>query len=254
MKKIYMIGNTHFDPVWLWKWDEAMSSINYQDRVVFGNELKANYSYVNAEKEEGETVTQWLISSSKNGSYTPIEGAKGDTYTPQADVVGKYIKYRVIPKDILGNVGKTVDSSPVMVSLPSAQDSLSTKGIVFSQEGEATVASSTITNVLKDTDLKVSLIMAEYKVAQDGTKELLQKKKVNQTIKAGETITLSAKLTITDTTDKLVQAMVWTEPDMEPITKVAQLVGGKLDKVTYIDTEKDKEETSVFVYEINWMN
>lgn len=27
MKKFYMIGNTHFDPVWLWKWDEAMSSI-----------------------------------------------------------------------------------------------------------------------------------------------------------------------------------------------------------------------------------
>lgn len=27
MKKRYMIGNTHFDPVWLWKWDEAMSSI-----------------------------------------------------------------------------------------------------------------------------------------------------------------------------------------------------------------------------------
>ncbi len=25
--KIYMIGNTHFDPVWLWRWDEAMSSI-----------------------------------------------------------------------------------------------------------------------------------------------------------------------------------------------------------------------------------
>ena len=27
MKKIYMVGNTHFDPVWLWRWDEAMSSI-----------------------------------------------------------------------------------------------------------------------------------------------------------------------------------------------------------------------------------
>ena len=27
MKKYYMIGNTHFDPVWLWHWDEAMSSI-----------------------------------------------------------------------------------------------------------------------------------------------------------------------------------------------------------------------------------
>ena len=28
MKKVYMIGNTHFDPVWLWTWDEAMSSIS----------------------------------------------------------------------------------------------------------------------------------------------------------------------------------------------------------------------------------
>ncbi len=28
MKDIYAIGNTHFDPVWLWKWDEAMASIH----------------------------------------------------------------------------------------------------------------------------------------------------------------------------------------------------------------------------------
>lgn len=27
MRKLYMVGNTHFDPVWLWKWDEAMASI-----------------------------------------------------------------------------------------------------------------------------------------------------------------------------------------------------------------------------------
>ena len=27
MRKLYLIGNTHFDPVWLWKWDEAMASI-----------------------------------------------------------------------------------------------------------------------------------------------------------------------------------------------------------------------------------
>jgi len=27
MKTYYMIGNTHFDPVWLWRWDEAMASI-----------------------------------------------------------------------------------------------------------------------------------------------------------------------------------------------------------------------------------
>ncbi len=27
MKKIHMIGNTHFDPVWLWRWDEGLASI-----------------------------------------------------------------------------------------------------------------------------------------------------------------------------------------------------------------------------------
>jgi len=27
MKQIFMVGNTHYDPVWLWKWDEALSSI-----------------------------------------------------------------------------------------------------------------------------------------------------------------------------------------------------------------------------------
>lgn len=26
-KRIHMIGNTHFDPVWLWRWDEALASI-----------------------------------------------------------------------------------------------------------------------------------------------------------------------------------------------------------------------------------
>ena len=28
MKKLYLIGNAHIDPVWLWRWDEAMSSIH----------------------------------------------------------------------------------------------------------------------------------------------------------------------------------------------------------------------------------
>lgn len=27
MNKLYMIGNTHFDPVWLWTWDEGLASI-----------------------------------------------------------------------------------------------------------------------------------------------------------------------------------------------------------------------------------
>ena len=41
MGKLYMIGNTHFDPVWLWKWDETMSSIT----ATFRSALKRMEEY-----------------------------------------------------------------------------------------------------------------------------------------------------------------------------------------------------------------
>ena len=34
MATVYMTGNTHFDPVWLWRWDEAMASIRATFRSV----------------------------------------------------------------------------------------------------------------------------------------------------------------------------------------------------------------------------
>lgn len=44
MRNIHMIGNTHFDPVWLWKWDEGMLSIHSTfrsalDRISENNEF-----------------------------------------------------------------------------------------------------------------------------------------------------------------------------------------------------------------------
>ncbi len=41
MSKKYMIGNTHFDPVWLWTWDEAMASI----RATFRSALERMKEY-----------------------------------------------------------------------------------------------------------------------------------------------------------------------------------------------------------------
>ena len=40
-KELHMIGNTHFDPVWLWTWDEAMSSI----RATFHSALERMKEY-----------------------------------------------------------------------------------------------------------------------------------------------------------------------------------------------------------------
>ena len=45
MKKLYMIGNTHFDPVWLWKWDEAMSSIRATFRAAL-DRMKEDENFI----------------------------------------------------------------------------------------------------------------------------------------------------------------------------------------------------------------
>ena len=45
MKQYYMIGNTHFDPVWLWRWDEAMASIRATFRSAL-NQMKEDPNFV----------------------------------------------------------------------------------------------------------------------------------------------------------------------------------------------------------------
>lgn len=45
MNQFYMIGNTHFDPVWLWKWDEAMSSIRATFRSAL-DRMKEDESFI----------------------------------------------------------------------------------------------------------------------------------------------------------------------------------------------------------------
>ena len=41
MRRLYVIGNTHFDPAWLWTWDEAMASI----RATFRSALERMKEY-----------------------------------------------------------------------------------------------------------------------------------------------------------------------------------------------------------------
>ena len=42
---LYMIGNTHFDPVWLWTWDDAMSSIRATFRSAL-DRMKEDPNYI----------------------------------------------------------------------------------------------------------------------------------------------------------------------------------------------------------------
>ncbi|MBE7042696.1 MAG: SGNH/GDSL hydrolase family protein [Ruminococcaceae bacterium] len=228
--------------------------LSEQDNVAYGTELEALYSYLNGEKEEGNSIIQWLVSDSKNGSYTPIKGKEGATYTPGFDMVGKYVKCRVTPVDLLGNQGKSADSNPVLVCLPPVGECFYTTGIAYLSEDEDTVAKTYITNILQDASLKVSMIMAEYEVDEQGTKKMIQQKTVTREIASGETMKLENQMKISNSSDRLVKTMIWTEPGLEPISATAQVKGGKIEQVTYLNTDTDENETNMFVYRVNWID
>ncbi|MEE1047553.1 MAG: alpha-mannosidase, partial [Clostridia bacterium] len=95
MKKIYMIGNTHFDPVWLWKWDEAMSSIT----ATFRSALKRMEEYPEFKYSFATPpVFEWIKKTSpelfeeikkrvKEGRWELSEGwwVQPDCYTPSGE-------------------------------------------------------------------------------------------------------------------------------------------------------------------------
>ncbi|MDY4977206.1 MAG: SGNH/GDSL hydrolase family protein [Clostridia bacterium] len=229
-------------------------TIDSKEKALFDTALKGSYSYVNAVTEEGDTLCEWLAGNSKNGSYTPIEGANKASYTPGFDMVGKYIKFRVTPKDSLGNVGKTVTSEPVLVTLPSVKDCFTANEIVYSLAGENTVAKTKVTNKLEGHSLKVVMLMAEYQVSENGTKTLLQSKKIIREIEGGATQELSGAMKSSGRSDSLIKTMVWSELGLEPILPAGELKGGRVEKAFLIRTERDEDEAPVFVYEINWMD
>ena len=109
MKKLYMIGNTHFDPVWLWKWDEAMSSIRATFRSAL-ERMKEDEDFVysfatppvfewikNTDPEIFEEIRQRV----KEGRWELAEGwwvqpdcysARGESYVRQGLYGQKYLK------------------------------------------------------------------------------------------------------------------------------------------------------------------
>lgn len=95
MKKSYMIGNTHFDPVWLWKWDEAMSSITATfrsalDRMKEYPEFK--YSFATPPvfewiKNTNPELFEEIKERVREGRWELAEGwwLQPDCYTPQGE-------------------------------------------------------------------------------------------------------------------------------------------------------------------------
>ncbi len=118
MKDIYMIGNTHFDPVWLWRWDEAMASIHSTFRSALDRmEEDADFVYSFATppvfewiKETDPDMFEQIKERVREGRWELPEGwwlqpdcfsACGESYARQALYGQKYL---------LENFGKYSDT------------------------------------------------------------------------------------------------------------------------------------------------
>lgn len=233
-------------------------ALDQTDSVQINQKIQGSYTYLNKAKEEGATTYQWLVSDTKNGTYTPIAGATKTNYTPGADMIGKYVKFRVLPKDVLGTSGIAKDSAPVQIARPAAKDVFSATNALYYEgskpiagviSGETT-AKASVTNKLTGSSLKVSMLTAEYTVDEAGNKTLVQKKISTKEIAGGATEEFSNTLTTTEGEDRLVQTMILANDNLEPLSAVAQIKGGIVDKVIYVGTENE-EDAIVSVYQIN---
>lgn len=70
-----------------------------QGKTLVGETLTAVYEY-DSKYEEADVEFQWYESDTEDGSYTPINGAKGKSYTLTLAQTGKFIKVSVLPYSV----------------------------------------------------------------------------------------------------------------------------------------------------------
>lgn len=132
MRKLYMIGNTHFDPVWLWKWDEAMASIRATFRSAL-DRMKEDedfvYSFATPPvfewiKNTDEEMFEEIKHRVKEGRWELAEGwwvqpdcysACGESYVRQGVYGQKYLKENF---ELFSNCVFNIDSFGHSPALP----------------------------------------------------------------------------------------------------------------------------------------
>jgi hypothetical protein len=67
--------------------------------------LTGSYTFFDADGDsEGSSTFRWMISSAKNGLYTPISGVTGLTYLVRLNDVDNYIYFEVTPRSVGGEL------------------------------------------------------------------------------------------------------------------------------------------------------
>ncbi|WP_222708520.1 hypothetical protein [Paenibacillus sp. N3.4] len=95
-----------------------ISLIGSSNGAVFaGSQLTGSYTYADANGEpEFGSVFEWLSAPTAGGTYTTVSGATYASFTPTASLIGKYIKFKVTPKNVYDlGTGTPVESAPIQI-------------------------------------------------------------------------------------------------------------------------------------------
>ncbi len=85
--------------------------------------LIADYTYENEDGiDEGNSDFEWFVSDTLLGTYSPIDGEHGREFVYDNSYENKFVKYSVVPKDIEGNAGAAVLSTPTQVKFGTSID------------------------------------------------------------------------------------------------------------------------------------
>ena len=94
----------------------AVTDLQISGKKSVGNLLIGSYTFLDIEGDlDNGSVYEWLVSDRQNGTYEPISGQNGITLNLTDELAGKFIKFRVTPKDETGSVGETKESAPVSI-------------------------------------------------------------------------------------------------------------------------------------------
>ena len=84
--------------------------------AVANTEIAARFAFYDADgDQQAAPDIQWYIGDSADGSFTKLENKKDRTLKLDISMIGKYVKYSVIPRDSRMIDGEAVESKPVRV-------------------------------------------------------------------------------------------------------------------------------------------
>ena len=94
----------------------SANDLSIKGKAMVGSAITAAYNFIDPDGDaEGESLIQWYISDTSDGTFTPIDGEIFDRLVPNSQQLGRFVLFEVTPVDEYGLAGEPVRGTPVMV-------------------------------------------------------------------------------------------------------------------------------------------